>query len=472
MTKLLCTTLVLAAVCTALLPGAAATQTSEGIIDFGESAKEQIEYLEAMVQGNGDMPAERQSVILLWLAELYELAGDPDGVEYSYLRILAFFPYDVGVMNSYALFLLENRQQSERAESLLVAASQWGRYTDARSLNRGRTYELLAGVEMEKGDYEAALRHARLAIELMDEESSVGARRVLARTLRRSGALDEAAKAYIDLIAIERGAVSEDINELKLVIGETDDYGAEDLNDLLDGAIEAQNAARRHRVESEGAELVSVTSSGGVVLEGTLRRRDGPGAILFVPDLGATRAVYTPYAQLLGIDGVSSLSLDLRGQGGSRSDSLLTQVDLPLRHAQGLPADVVTGFRYLRDELRIETGRILIVAEGYACAVVEKAIRDGGLDAPAAYFSPVFTPDDLDLSNALAFHPDRPFLVFYTQEDLMALRSASYLKKIKDFHQLEVRSFKKSGHGVDMLRQNTDALTAFQKWTRETAGTN
>jgi tetratricopeptide (TPR) repeat protein len=471
MWRLSLTAVALALLAAALCPRAAAQQEHEGIIDFGESTKDQIAYIEMTLRGS-DMSAEKQSVMLLWLAELYALAGDPDGVEWSYKRILGFFPYDVGVMNSYAQFLLETRHQSQRAESLLVAASQWGRYTDARSLNRGRTYELLALVEMEKGDYDAAVRHANIAIELMDEESSVGARRVLARTLQRSGKLDQAAQAYIDLIAIERGAVREDINELKLFIGQTEGYRAEDLNDLIDRAVADRDAERRRLAQAEGAELVSITSSGGVVLEGTLRRRNGPGAVLFVPNLGGTRAVFTPYAQLLGIDGVSSLSLDLRGQGGSRSDSLLSHDTLPLRDANLLPADVAAGFQYILDELRIESGRILIVTEGHACSVVEKAIRRSRLDAPVAHLSPVFPPGDRDLSDALAFHPDRPILVFYSSEDLLSLRSASYLKKTKDFRQLKVRAFKEAGHGVDMLRRDTTALTEFQEWVREVVGTN
>jgi hypothetical protein len=164
-----------------LFPVCAGAQSVEGIVDRSRDTRVQINELESILH-NSDMAAERQAVMLLWLAGLYEYVEDYDHVEWCYIRILAFFPYDVGVMNKYAAFLLDTESNSEKAESVLVAASQWGRHIDARSLNRGRTYELLAGVELDKGEYAAAERHAIMAIELVEDEASVGARRGRART--------------------------------------------------------------------------------------------------------------------------------------------------------------------------------------------------------------------------------------------------------------------------------------------------
>jgi len=436
----------------------------EGELDFTQAAKEQIAYFEKMLIS--DLSAERQAAILLWLVDLYRSVGQFGDVERSYRRILAFFPADVGVMNSYALFLIEQGGASERAESLLVAATQWGRYTDARSLDRGDTYELLARVEMEKGDYDSAIKRAKMAVELMDDESSAGARRVLAESLRRAGLYEDAAHVYIDLIALERGAVKEDINALKLFVDRTDSYRSGGLNAAIDSAIAHREAETRRRVAAEGAEMVAIPSSGGVILEGTLRRRVGEGAILFIPDMGSTRSAFTPYAQLLGVDGISSLTLDLRGQGGSRFDSLLTQENMPLRHAQRLPDDVVAGFRYLQTELRLDPARIVIVTEGYASPIVEQSLPRGGLAAPVVHLSPAFTPLDRELANSIAFHPNYPVLLYYSDEDLHALRSCSYFRKVKKFSQLDVRPLQKSGRGVDILRRNPNALEGFQVWVR------
>lgn len=440
----------------------------EGTLDLSESAAEQIEYFEAMLEQSGDMAADQQAVVLLWLIDLYDAIEDFGAVERSYLRILAYYPADVGILNSYGMFLIERQRDYERAESLLVEASRWGRYTDARSLDRGGTYELLARVEMEQEKYEIALRHASIAIELMDDESSVNARRVRAETLRRSGEYDDAVLAYIDLIALERGANTEDVNSLKLFVDHAEHYEAGDLNGLIEDAIRERDAERRRHVEAEGAELVSIPSTGGVVLEGTLRRRDGPGAVLFIPDTGGSRTGYTPYAQILGIDGISSLTLDLRGQGGSRSDSLLTQQDMPLRHAERLPDDVVAGFRHLQDALGLEAGNIMIVTQGFGSPIVEKALHRGGLGSPVVHLSPSFNPDDKDLANSIAFHPDLSILMLYGNEDLHALRSCSYFRKVKIFNKLKIISYEDSGRGVDILRRNPVALETFQDWARKT----
>ncbi len=449
-----------------LCPSFAAGQQSEGIIDLRADAEEQIARIETLLRGNADMAAERQAIMLRWLVDLYGMVGDDDNVEWCFRRILAFFPYDVGAMNAYAQFLLDTRKDEARAESLLVSASQWGRYTDARSLDRGRTYELLARTEFDKGGYDEAVRFADLAIELVDDESSAGARRLLAESYRGLGAHDKAAGAYIDLIALERGANREDINALKLIVGQTEKYGAADLNGIIEAAISKRADEHRRQIEAEGAELVSFTSSDGVVLEGTLRRRSGEGALLFVPNIGGTRAIYKPYAQLLGIDGVSSLSLDLRGQGGSRSDSLLTQKNLPIRHFERLPDDIVAGFRYLQNELGLDPGRIAIVTEGRACGLVEKAVHRGQLHVPVVYLSPIFERQDRELINAIAFHPTQPILLYYSSEDLHAMKSTIFYQETNDFEHLDIRVLDRAGHGVDVLRRDPAALETFQAWAR------
>ncbi|MGD8414189.1 MAG: hypothetical protein PVF33_08145 [Candidatus Latescibacterota bacterium] len=438
----------------------------EGTLDFTKTAEEQIDYFEGMLERNGDMSFERQTSILLWLIDLYRSLERYQDVERCYRQILVFYPDDTGVMNSYALFLIETGGKEERAESLLVTATKWARFEDTRSLDQGTTYELLARLKMESGDYDTAVENAKTAIALMDDEASAGARRVLAESLRRAGRYDAAAQAYIDLIALERGTVHEDINALQLFIDRTDSYRGEHLSATLDSAIAARAVEKRRQAEAEGAELVTVRARDGLELEGTLRRRDGDGAVLFVPDLGKSRRVFTPYAQLLGVDGISSLTLDLRGQGGSRYDSLLTQENLPLRHAQELPEDVVAGFRFLQRALKPPPAQIVIVTEGFASAVVERALPRGGLAAPVVHLSPAFDPLDKELANSIAFHPDFPVLVYYSTEDLHALRSASYFRNVKNFSGLQIRPLEKSGRGVEMLKRNPNALEGFQDWVR------
>jgi hypothetical protein len=189
-----------------------------------------------------------------------------------------------------------------------------------------------------------------------------------------------------------------------------------------------------------------------------------------IPDTGKSRTVWTPYAQLLGIDEISSLCLDLRGQGGSRSDSLQSQDNMPPNHFEALPDDIIAGFRYLQDELEFAPGRVVIVGEGEACARIEKALQRGHLDAPVVYLSPVFVETDRELADAISFHPNRRTLVLYSNEDLFSLKSTSYFKQKKDLQKLEVRVFDRAGHGIDILRSDSEALEFFQIWMRKSTG--
>jgi tetratricopeptide (TPR) repeat protein len=445
-------------------------QQTHGVIDLEKDVKAQIKQLESRLFFGQDEPAHEQVVWLQWLITLYDFVDQKDGVEACYEQILAYFPFDAATMNAYALFLIERRGDYERAEKQLRDAAEWGEHADVRSLDLGTTYELLARVELNQGDIESSIAHARKALELLDEESSAAALRILAESYLQSGAFDEAAEAYLKLIALERGINREDINALQLFVHRTTRYADGSISGLIADAIEGKKRRYRSRIESEGGKIVSFPTEDQVVLEGTLRRTDGDGAALFVPDLGTTRSVYTPYAQLLFIEEISTLSLDLRGHGGSRTDSLPSYTDLTPAHLGLLPTDVVAGFRYLQNETGLADGQIVIAAAGRSCAVVEKAVHQASLAAPVIYLSPTFQSRDRELTNAVFFHPHEPILVVYSAEDLQAMLSFELFSDVKEFSRLERKILTDAGHGIEMLRRDTHALEFFQEWIGKTLG--
>jgi len=446
------------------------SQSAGGVIDLRADAAVQIEQIESILEDPRDMPAPNQVVFLRWLIELYEFVGEIDKVEPCYRRILSFYPYDVGTLNAYARFLFEQKEAPARAESLLYDATLWGKYTDARSLDRGHTFELLSRVELAGGRLEEAIRDASTAIALVDEESAAGPLRVLAEAYVQSGAFDQAADTYLELIALERGLIPEDINALKLFADRSKYGDAGDLNDVIAKAVERKNEDRRRRLEATGAEQVVISSDDGVRLEASLRRghESGPGgAVLFIHDLGGTRSGFVPSAELLFVDGVTTLSVDLRAHGGSRTDSLRSIEDLTAHHAEALVDDVIAGYRYLAEKFAIADGRIVIVAAGRSCALVEKALYRGHLSAPVVYLSPVFDREDRGLRNAIAFHTDLPILVLYSTEDFEVRRTLQTFTDVKSFPQLDARPLSEAGHGIDVLRRDPAALERFREWILE-----
>lgn len=448
----------------------AVSQEIEGVIDLEQSIEQQIVQLEAQV--GGDNRAQNQVVVLQWLIELYSALGRNADVERCYTRILAFFPSDVGTLNAYGRFLMDGVGDLERAQKVLQDAHEWARAIDARAVELGTTYQLRAELMRRMGKHERAVAMATTALDLIALERSGPALRTKAQSLVELQRYDEAADAYLRLIAIDRAADVDDINALKLFVSKSK-YRSDSVQELIDTAVENHRRQYLARVELGGGSVVSFASADGVPLEGTLRRTDGPGAVLFVHDAGSRRSVFTPYAQLLYIDQISSLAVDLRGHGGSRADSMLSYDGLSPYNREQLVDDVVAAFRHLQETLDLESERIAIVSAGQSCAVVEKALYRGRLRAPVVHLSPSFSDLDRELTTALAFHADTPTLMISASEDLNALRSISAFENSGDGEpraRFVRRVYRDAGHGVETLRRVPAALEGLQDWLRRTLG--
>jgi tetratricopeptide (TPR) repeat protein len=460
----------LAVVLTLFAARATTAQDIEGYIDFNQTVERQIAQLERLV--GGDLDARKQAVAYQWLIDLYHYVGKLDDVDRCYRSILSFFPDDVGTMNAYARFLMDDRKDNARAEEILKAAYARASATDTRSIDIGTTYQLRAELERRAGRYESAVALAGRAVELMSDERAADAMRIRAQSLLALERYDDAAEQYLRLIGIERGTNLEDVNALQLFASKTTRYGSGSVQSLVDGAIADARKRYLSRIELEGGSLVEVTSSDGAKLEGTLRRTEGPGAVLFVPDTGGLRSEFTPYAQILFVDDISSLAVDLRGQGGSRADSLQSYETLSQYNRDMLVEDVIAAYRYLQGSLGLDESHVAVVAAGHACALVEKALRDGRIAAPVVHISPVFPEFDPDLRSALAYHPDRPALFISAREDLSSMRSIRTFPGIEARSHSEVRAYSDAGHGLETLRRSPDALEDFQGWLRGTVGSS
>jgi pimeloyl-ACP methyl ester carboxylesterase len=292
----------------------------------------------------------------------------------------------------------------------------------------------------------------------------------MAQSLLALERYDEAADAYLRLIALDRGANGEDVNALQLFVARTTRYSDGSIQRTIDDAVAEERRREVVRIELEGGSLVTIRSADGVPLEATLRRAEGPGAVLFVHETGSRRSVFTPYAQLLFIDEISSLAVDLRGHGGSRADSMLAFDALSAYNHDQLPGDVAAAYRYLENTLGIDEGHIAIIAAGHASAVVEKALYREHIDAPVVYLSPTFLDSDLEVHTAVSFHPATPALLVGGREDWSALRAIQAFTAARERPGVETRLYDDAGHGVETLRRVPAALEYLQRWLRATVG--
>jgi tetratricopeptide (TPR) repeat protein len=442
-------------------------QDSTGVFDTRDSVEERIYELEDRVHRVGP---EEQVVMYRWLADLYVSAGRLDDAQRAYEAILVLYPFDVGTTNVFAVFLLDHRRDPVAAEKILNDAITWVRSSESPPLHLGQTHALRARALHEMGRDEDALEAVERALQLLDADAAEEALRVRARCFESMQRRDDAEAAWLFLIGLNGGSNADDISALiALWTAENKSVDASRADAKIARAIEEARRERREVLAREGAEVVVLTGEDRVRLEGTLRRGKEEGAVLFVPEPGGRRTAFTPYAQLFSLDGVTAFTIDPRGHGDSRCDSLPSFSRMPPHHRGRLPSDVATAYRYLRDTLDVPGERIVVVSEGAACAFVERAAHEEEIAPLVVHLSPVFDLQDRDIISAFEFRPPRPTLVMASHEDGFAIRSMALMTDTYPSPATETRTVHGSGHGASMLRDPANFATV-SSWARRALG--
>ena len=133
-----------------------------------------------------------------------------------------------------------------------------------------------------------------------------------------------------------------------------------------------------------------------------------------------------------------------------------------------LAADVATAFDYLIKAQKIDPARIVVVAAGTGCGVVERAMHEHKIAPAVVYLSPIFAPDDRDLGSAFAFRPDRPALVLASQEDTYAVRSLrAFETTFASDDDVKVKVYRSAGHGASILRDPAN-FAEVDAWIKQT----
>lgn len=445
----------------ALASGAQA-QDSSGVVDTRPGTQEQIARLEKLT--SGDVGPDKMTVYLRWLADLYTGTGNLDAAQAAYQRILVLNPYDLASSNLLATFLLDQRNDAAGAEKLLGQTIGWASKAEMQPLYLGQTYALHARALRELGRHDEAIAASEQAAARLDADAAEDALRTQAISLKATGKRDEAAKTFEHLIGLTGGSNADDINALIAI--ETEKNGSIDGDEFRDRVSRAIETARKERESSlrhDGAEMVVLEGEGHVRLEATLRRGKGPNAVLFVPDLGGRRSAYNPYAQLIALDGITTMSIDPRGHGDSRCDSLPSFLELSAEQRDRIPSDIAAARQYLVNTLRIASDRIAVIVAGSACADVEHAMHSLGLGAVVVHLSPVFDPLDRDIASAIAFRPPRPALMVVSEEDVYAVQSVNAMRAARPDDPITVKTVTSSGHGITILHkpENFATITAW-----------
>ncbi len=441
----------MALTCLAALAVADARAQQGGSVDTRRDVEERIRELEMQV--GGDEPAEQQSVVLLWLADLYVSAGRLDDAQRAYEQVLVFFPFDPAATNAYARFLLEQRLDPAHADSILHDALSNANALPAPPPYIGQTYALRARALRALGRCDEAIIPSDHALALLDEDAAEAALREKAACLAGTGRRDEARACYLDLIGASGASNPDDISAFIALLAASEGHvDAGGVRESIATAVDDARKARRENAAAEGAEIVELRATDGARIETTLRAGSKARAVLFVPENRARRSEFTPYAQLLALDGTTTLTVDPRGHGDSRCDSLPDVASLSDTHRARIADDIATAILYLRDRLEIPVSDIVVVGEGDGSGYVERARHEHALPVAVVYLSPVFDPEDRATASAISFRPPRAALLLASNEDVYAVRSLGFFLDTAGRDLVKTRIFKTAGHGIGMLR--------------------
>jgi dienelactone hydrolase len=332
----------------------------------------------------------------------------------------------------------------------------------------GETYALRARAFAEMEKCEDALRVADEALNLSEESAAEDALRIQARCLSHLGRDAEAEKTLLRLIGATVASNPADRNALVTMLAkERKQVEPAQVDRMIDAAIESARDQRSEELARQGATLVELAGEDRVRLEATFRPGRGDAAVVFVPDTSGRRTTFTPYAQLLSLDGYATLTLDPRGQGDSRCDSLPSHDAMPLHHRDEVSADVATAVAYLVNERAVARERIVVVAAGTACAVVERAMHEHRIAPAVVYLSPILAADDRDVASAVSFRAPRPALVLASQEDIYAIRSQRAFAASLPAADVTTKVYTSAGHGASLLRDPARFLDV-DEWIKKT----
>jgi len=368
----------------------AARKEFQAILARDQPASGQAAALETFVQ---DFPEPKTNPHLVRacsiLADYHARAGRTEIAASWYERALRVDPDDPDLLNALGFLYARNGVNLDRAVSVLeeaVRLAEMRRYAPRR---QGFIKDSLGWAYRMRGDLP-------LAVALLEESSRLAPgtpiiRQHLADAYRAIGERDKAVSVDLELYLAGRGTEVTIRNSLRAMGHEGGPAYAREVDRRIADGLRALEERDRKEAETIGATLVHLTAPDGQRLLGSLfPPRDRPprpgettpgrrAAVLLLHPLGSNRATCAAAAGAIAARGLYALTLDLRGHGGSVSESL------PDAHAfsahladslRGADDDVRVALRFLSGQPRVDQSRLGIVGAGLGAFVAARSLRE------------------------------------------------------------------------------------------------
>jgi len=375
----------------------AARKAFQEILARDRQTAEQAAALETFVQ---DFPEPKTNPYLVracsMLADYHARAGRADIAASWYERAIRADPEDPDLLNALGFHYARNGMNLDRAVSVLEEAVRLAEKRRLASRRQGFIKDSLGWAYRMRGDLP-------LAVALLEESSRLAPgtpiiRQHLADAYHAIGERDKAVSVYLDLYLAGRGTDPGLRGTLRAIGREGGPVYARQVGRRIAEGLGAIQESDRKEAEASGASLMHLVSADGHRLVGSLfpprdRSLRGSGsapgrtaAVLLLHPLGSSRASCAPEAGALAARGLYALTLDVRGHGGSVSESLPDAHAFSARLAdslRGADADVRAALQCLARQPRVDAGRIGIVGAGLGAFLAARALQADPPSAPA-----------------------------------------------------------------------------------------
>jgi dienelactone hydrolase len=203
-------------------------------------------------------------------------------------------------------------------------------------------------------------------------------------------------------------------------------------------------------VRASGAEeQVTFTTSDGIVIAGTLYpAAAGSPAVLCLHQWRSERSEFESFARSLQSAGITALTIDMRGYGGSTRSAAGSAVE-PGRITG---ADIEAAVAFLKKHKSVDAARIGLVGASYGSsnAIIYAAehaeIRVVALLSPGLNYHKV-----LPTEPAVKRYGNRPLLAIAGSEDMRSVEAVNRFREIAGSG-ITTKLYENGGHGVDLFR--------------------
>ncbi|MFQ5877606.1 MAG: serine aminopeptidase domain-containing protein [Acidobacteriota bacterium] len=343
------------------------------------------------------------------IAAFHDREKRPDLAASWYERALRVRPDDPDLLNALGYHYARHGMNLDRAVAVLqraVLLAQERRYAARR---QGLFKDSLGWAHRMRGELPRAVALLEEACRLAPDVRIL--KEHLADAYRALGERDRALEIYLRLYLDGRGTDTR-LKEILTSLGrEGGPATTRDVVRRIREGLEAIAEEDRRAAAAEGATLIHLSGPDGQPLLGSLFEPGGApsvpapggsgrrvrtlrlraarrtGAVLLLHALDADRRSASGAARALVRAGLVVLTLDLRGHGGSVSESLSSPLDFSLDLEANLRAsegDAGVALRFLRRHHRVDPDRVAAMGAGLGGLIAARALAGSGEGRAAA----------------------------------------------------------------------------------------